>query len=135
MSTGVPEQRNLYKGVPQRPWVNVRLIALDGSHYDAELIADTGSPFAITISVALMNRMRHRLASPHTTNFGRLAGGWVHVSIISLGWEQDALGYGNDAVARSARSTHRDFEGLVGLPFLRLFEYGGDADHFWLRKR
>ena len=31
------------------------------------------------------------------------------------------------------RSNVIDFSGLVGLPLLRLLEYGGDADWFWLR--
>jgi hypothetical protein len=33
----------------------------------------------------------------------------------------------------AAEASSPDFGGLVGLPLLRLMEYGGDADWFWLR--
>jgi len=50
-----------------------------------------------------------------------------------LNVQRKLLGYGNDMVVSTAKKSHPDFEGLVGLPFLRLVEYGGDADSFWVR--
>jgi hypothetical protein len=43
------------------------------------------------------------------------------------------LTYGSDAAVAAIRKSHADFAGLVGLPFLRLMEYGGDTDWFWIR--
>lgn len=42
------------------------------------------------------------------------------------------IGYGSDAVTDAARSSHPGLGGLVGLPFLREFRYGGDAHKFWI---
>jgi hypothetical protein len=36
-------------------------------------------------------------------------------------------------VTDAIRASSQDFEGLVGLPLLRKLQYGGDADHFWVR--
>ena len=68
------------------------------------------------------------------SNFGLLDGGWIRVAMPELGLDQDLVGYSNDAVANAAKRSDPDFEGVVGLPFLRLFEFGGDPDSFWLRR-
>jgi hypothetical protein len=39
----------------------------------------------------------------------------------------------SDAVASSTQASSPEFQGLAGLPLLRLLEYGGDASSFWLR--
>jgi hypothetical protein len=41
--------------------------------------------------------------------------------------------FGSDEAAAAATRSHPDFVGLVGLPALRLAEYGGDSDTFWIR--
>jgi hypothetical protein len=51
-----------------------------------------------------------------------------------LGVNDLVLGYGGDQLADACRVNHPDFAGLVGLPFLRLFEYGGNDHSFWLRR-
>jgi hypothetical protein len=127
------EQRNPYKGSPPRPWVRLRLTAPDGSTHDIELLADTGNPCAIIISQALMARLKLRAAPDLHSNFGLLEGGWLHLSTPGLGLDQDVVGFASDAVVTSTMASSLDFEGLAGLPFLRLLEYGGDADWFWLR--
>jgi hypothetical protein len=50
-----------------------------------------------------------------------------------FGLDVDLIGYASDAVVTVAKASSPDFEGLVGLPFLRFLEYGGDAQSFWLR--
>jgi len=59
--------------------------------------------------------------------------GWLHVSIPLLGIKYFLIGYYNDSILRDVKVSSPDFEGLIGLPLLRLMEYGGDADWFWLR--
>jgi hypothetical protein len=41
--------------------------------------------------------------------------------------------YASDGVATATKVSSPDFEGLAGLPLLRLVEYGGNANWFWLR--
>ncbi|HET6882258.1 MAG TPA: hypothetical protein VFI31_18985 [Pirellulales bacterium] len=97
------------------------------------LLADTGNPFAIIIGETTMERLRRRAASDVDTNFGILKGFWLRLNMPELGLEQELLAYASDAVAEAAETSDRAFEGLAGLPFLRLLEFGGDADSFWLR--
>lgn len=133
MTTGPSEQRNPYKGSPPRPWIRVRLAVPDGTTEEVELLADTGNPCAIIISQAAMTRLPHGDAPGMNTNFGPLGGGWLHVCMPELGLEQDVLGFASDMVVTATTASNPNFEGLAGLPLLRLFEYGGDADWFWLR--
>jgi hypothetical protein len=44
MIAGPYEQRNPYKGFPDRPWIRLRLTASDGTGEEMELLADTGNP-------------------------------------------------------------------------------------------
>jgi hypothetical protein len=80
-----------------------------------------------------MARLRLRAAPDVQTNFGLLEGGWPHLTMPQLGLDQDVEGYASDAVVAATKANSPDFEGLAGLPFLRLVEYGGDAHWFWLR--
>jgi hypothetical protein len=66
------------------------------------------------------------------SNFGALEAGWLQVVIPDIGFDQKVLGYGSDAVISAAKASSPDFEGLVGLPLLRLMQYGGDGDAFWI---
>jgi len=50
-----------------------------------------------------------------------------------VGLDQDIMAYASDAVVRAAKASSPDFSGLAGLPLLRMMEYGGDADWFWIR--
>ncbi|MCI0358407.1 MAG: hypothetical protein L0211_07990 [Planctomycetaceae bacterium] len=68
-----------------------------------------------------------------STNFGALDGGWLRVQIPELAFDATILAYGSDAVLQAAQASHSDFAGLAGLPLLRMLEYGGDRDSFWLR--
>ncbi len=133
MIAGLAEQRNRYKGNPPRPWVRLRLTAPDGNTEEVELLADTGNPCAVIISQVLLAKLKHRAAPEVYSNFGLLEGGWLHLTMPELGLAQDVVGFGSDAVVQAARASHVALEGLAGLPFLRLVEYGGDKDWFWLR--
>ena len=133
MSSGPSEQRNPYKGSPPRPCVRLRLIAPDGTAHETELVADTGNPCALIISQSLMARLKQRAAPDLQSNFGLLEGGWVRLAMPGLGLHQDVEGFASDAVVTATERSSPDFQGLAGLPFLRLLAYGGDANWFWLR--
>jgi hypothetical protein len=62
-----------------------------------------------------------------------LEGGWISVRLPDLGLTHLVIGYGSDDVVTATKASSSDFEGLAGLPLLRLMEYGGNADWFWLR--
>ena len=57
----------------------------------------------------------------------------MRVVIPAIGFDRIVLTYGSDAAVSAIRKSHADFAGLVGLPFLRLMEYGGDGIWFWIR--
>lgn len=133
MTPGSSEQRNPYKGSPPRPWVRLRFLAPDGTTHEVECLADTGNPFAVILSEGRMTQLKYADAPDVNTNFGLLTGGWLRLAMPDLGLVQDVIGYASDAVAAAAKASSPDFEGLVGLPLLRLVEYGGDATSFWLR--
>ena len=81
-----------------------------------------------------MAMVKLRGAPDANTNFGVLEGGWVHLQMPELGLDTDVIGYASDAVVSASQMNNQDFEGLAGLPFLRLLEYGGNGDWFWLRE-
>jgi len=134
MAAKKTQQRNPYKGSPQRPWVRLRLQAADGSTQEVDLLADTGNPCGIIISRAGMLSLKRADAPDVQSNFGLLEGGWLHVSMPELGLDQPIVSYASDAVVAASKASSHDFDGLAGLPFLRLLEYGGDPEWFWLRK-
>ena len=133
MTPGPFEQRTPYKGTPNRPWIRLRLMALDGSTVELELVADTGSPFAIILGAQHMSRLEWGGGTDRSTNFGQLRGFWLELAMPELGLSGQIHGYASDTVWAAVKADHPDFEGLIGLPLLRLVEYGGNADWFWVR--
>jgi hypothetical protein len=122
-----------YKGTPPRPWIRLELITPDGETRAFEAVADTGNPLPLIVSSALMFDCCH-LGGPGTeTNFGRLDGGFLRVRIPETGVDAMIFGYASDQVTDAIQDSSPDFEGLVGLPLLRRLEFGGNADHFWVR--
>lgn len=113
--------------------VRVGLMALDRSRIDVTLLADTGNPFAIIIAQSVMRRLNRRTAPSANSNFGLLKARWVRLFMPEFGLDRRVVGYTSDAVVSATQQSSPDFEGLAGLPFLRLLQYGGDADSFWLR--
>ena len=123
----------VYKGTPPRPWIRLELITPDGETRVLEAVADTGNPLSLIVSSALMFDCCH-LGGPGTdTNFGRLDGGFLRVRIPETGVDAMIFGYASDQVTDAIQDSSPNFEGLVGLPLLRRLEFGGNADHFWVR--
>jgi hypothetical protein len=127
------EQRNRYKGEPPRPCVRVVIRAPDGAERELELVADTGSPFALIVAEPELERFQFWSADHRQSNFGSLTGGLLQVEIAELDFEDWMIGYGSDEVVEVVQQSSREFAGLAGLPLLRLFEYGGHWNEFWLR--
>jgi hypothetical protein len=127
------EQRNPYKGLPERPWILLRMAAPDGSTKELQLLADTGNPCAVIIGQLEMAGLKAGDGPDVNTNFGLLQGGWLQLAMPEIGLVHPVLGYASDAIVAATKANHPDFEGLAGLPLLRRAEYGGNANWFWLR--
>jgi hypothetical protein len=127
-------QRNPYKGSPPRCWVQIRFVALDDSLHERELLADTGSPCAVILGQADLALLRHTVAGGIDSNFGHLTGGWLELAMSELDLTSPVLGFGSDHVLQAVQSATTSFAGLAGLPLLRMVEYGGDSETFWLRR-
>jgi len=105
----------------------------DGATTELDLLADTGNPCSVIISQEKMLDLKAGDGPDISTNFGLLQGGWLQLAMPELGLVRPVLGYASDAVVAAANASHQGFEGLVGLPLLRLAEYCGNAGWFWLR--
>src|SRR5262245_18355425 len=108
MTPGPFEQKNCYKGFPERSWVWLRLAAPDGTTHELEFLADTGNPCAAVISQANMVKLKHADAPDVTTNFGLLQGGWLELDMPELLLTQPVLGYASDAIVTAAKASSPD---------------------------
>lgn len=129
----MPELRSTYKGRSERPWVRLGFEDLAGNREEFDLVADTGCPMAIVLRPDVFDRFQRFQASPEHTSFGFLATGWFRLAAPSLDWVRSVHCYRSQAAADIVARSHPDFAGLVGLPILRLGEYGGNASEFWFR--
>ena len=127
------EQRNVYRGEPARAWLRLDLISAEGRVRQLDLLADTGNPCAIIIDAATMQSLRWRVSISTDSNFGRLDGGWLRIAIPELGFDVKTLGHANNSIVNTVKRSDPGFDGLVGLPLLRMLEYGGDDRRFWVR--
>jgi hypothetical protein len=100
---------------------------------DLDLLADTGSPCPIIIGSEDTGFMSLIPGYGTSSNFGDLIAGWLQIVIPDIGFDQQVLGYASDAVVSAAQESSSSFNGLIGLPLLRLMQYGGDSDNFWIR--
>lgn len=127
----MPEQRNPYRG--QRPWLQLAFKATDGEVHELKLIADTGSAGAVLLRPDWFEFLRHKESKSRESNLGKLASGWLRIFNPELGLVEFVRGYGSEKASEIAANSDPEFVGLVGLPVLRLMEYGGNYDSFWIR--
>jgi hypothetical protein len=127
------EQRNSYKGAPIRPWLRLSFLGRDGTTHSVELLADTGSPSGVILSPELFDQLVVCFTRAVNTNFGPMQGGWVRLYSRDLGLVEFVEGFRSEQAAQTAARSHPDFAGMVGLSVLRLAEYGGDSNSFWIR--
>jgi hypothetical protein len=102
--------------------------------HERELVADTGSPCAVILGQADLALLSRANTPGIGTNFGHLTGGWLELALPEMGLQSPIRGFGSDHVWQAVQSDSSDFAGLVGLPVLRLVEYGGDDSTFWVSK-
>lgn len=128
-------QRNIYKGSRPRCWLRLCFAASDGSLHERELLADTGSLCAVILGTADVALFFRSAAPGVNTNFGQLSGAWLELAMPELNLTTRLRGFGSDHVLQAVQTDSSDFAGLIGLPLLRMLEYGGDASAFWVRSR
>jgi hypothetical protein len=133
MTPSQPGQRNPYKGVHPRGWVRVELFATDGTSREVELIADTGCPFDLIVDEVTLGQCKLIEVPDVRSCYGDLVGGWLRIVIPGVGLDLQVIGFASDRVVQDAQADCPDFAGLLGLPVLRMTEFGGDADWFWIR--
>jgi hypothetical protein len=105
----------------------------NGDARDWKLIADIGCPVPLVIGVDDLPDCSFSAGANVQSNCGFLESAWLHLAMAEFGLDFLILGYSSEEVLDSARTDHPDIGGLVGLPFLRLLEYGGNANEFWIR--
>lgn len=128
-----PERRHIYKGEPPRAWLRLQLISANDRIHELDFLVDTGNPCVLIINMETMHSLQWRESNSAESNFGSLEGGWLRVAIPELAFDAKTLGYANDSIVNVVKRSDPDFAGLVGLPFLRMVEYGGDSGWFWIR--
>lgn len=129
----MPEFRTVYKGRSERPWLRVGFEDRSGYREEFDLVADTGSPMAVLLRPDFFRRFEVFQAPPEHTSFGFLETGWFRMVIPSLGLQRSVHCFSCQIAADIVSRSHTDFAGVIGLPILRLGEYGGDASEFWFR--
>ena len=133
MPDGPGEQRNVYRGTPSRAWIGLQLISAGGQLRRLDLLVDTGNPCAVILDAKTIQALRWRESVSTRSNFEPLEGGWPRIVIPELDFDAKALGYANDTVVSVVRRSDPAFDGLAGLPLLRMLRYGRDAAGFWVQ--
>ena len=59
--------------------------------------------------------------------------GTVQIAIAEIGLTTFIDAFECPWVEASAKRSHQDFDGLVGLPLLQMLEYGGNDKEFWVK--
>ncbi|MBN9117858.1 MAG: hypothetical protein J0I06_01595 [Planctomycetes bacterium] len=127
------EQRNPYLGAAPRAWLRLRFLDPNNAPVELTLIADTGCPYAVIIDVFALSQLTRLSAHPVNSNFGPMTSGWARLSMPAFGIDRDVLCHGSPTIGTAVAIDDPSFMGLVGLPILRLGEYGGNATDFWFR--
>lgn len=96
-------------------------------------MVDTGSDDAIVLRKSAFDLITHGIASSYFSSWGFMLGGWLDIDMSACGLVQRVHGYSNYNLSVGVAASDPNFMGLVGLPILRLAEYGGNATDFWFR--
>ena len=99
------------------------------------MLADTGNPFAVVLGQADLVKLMQAELRGVNTNFGTMTGGWIQLAMPEFGLTRRVSDFDSDRVLQAVRADSSDFLGLIGLPLLRMLEYGGDHAAFWIRRR
>ena len=129
----MPVIRTPYKGRAPRCWLPVRVVSERGDFLQFHALVDTGCPFALVVTSAVFDEFSYDEAVSIKNNFGWQEGGWFIVEIPEISFRTEIIGYRNDSMVSVAQRSHPSFQGVLGLPILRLGEYGGNKDEFWFQ--
>ena len=127
------EYRTAYRGLTERAWISLDFRARDGTLHSLDLVVDTASEDAIILRKPVFDLLVTRPAQSYFSSWGFMHGGWLQLDMPACGLVQQVLGYANDMIGAGVAADDPNFMGLVGLPVLRLGQYGGDATDFWFR--
>ena len=127
------EYRNRYRGPLNRAWLRLDFRAPDGTVQPLDLVVDTGCADAVVLRRSVFEQLMWSPNQSVVTSWGFMLGGWLRLFMPASGLVEFVAGYGNDLIASGVAAEDPNFVGLVGLPILRLGEYGGNADAFWFR--
>lgn len=127
------EFRTAYRGVTERAWLRLDFRAPDGTIHPLDLVADTGCGDAVILRKPLFDLLTTAPAPGYFSSWGYMEGGLLQLDMPACGLVQLVHGYANNIVGAGVAADDPDFMGLVGLPLLRLGEYGGNATDFWFR--
>ena len=127
------EQKNFYLGRSGRPWLKLDFLTVEGAREELALVADTGCPFDLVLAPEVFDRLSVFDLPALSTNFGELLAGRIRLYMPEMGIDRFLVALRSETVGSNLAAEHPDFSGLVGLPFLRLGEYGGDPSSFYFR--
>ena len=127
------EFRFPYRGVTPRAWMRLDFRAPDGTTHAFDLMIDTGSDDAIILRKSAFDLITHGPAPSYFSSWGLMLGGWLDLDMPACGLVTRVHGYTNYLLSAGVAASDSNFMGLIGLPLLRLGEYGGDATGFWFR--
>lgn len=127
------EFRNAYRGTLSRAWVRLDFQAPDGTVLPLDLVVDTASDDGLVIRKSVLDQLSCGPATSYVSHWGFMHGAWLQLHMPAIGLVERVRAYGNDIIAAQLAAEDPDFVGLVGLPILKLGEYGGNADAFWFR--
>jgi hypothetical protein len=127
------EYRTAYRGVTERAWMRLDFRAPDGTLHTLDLVVDTASADAVILRKPVFDLLVIGPAQPYVSAWGFMHGGWLQLDMPACGLVQQVHGYANDIIGAGVAADDPNFVGLVGLPILRLGEYGGNATDFWFR--
>lgn len=127
------EFRNPYRGVTERAWLRLDFRAPDGTVHPMDLLVDTGCADAVVLRKPAFDLLVTRPAPSYFSAWGFMEGGWLQLDMPACGLVEQVHGYANNILGAAVAADDPNFMGLVGLPLLRLGEYGGNATDFWFR--
>lgn len=96
------------------------------------VVVDTGNPCGLIVSSEVLAEYHWKDSLGTGSNFGTLQGGWVRLGIPGIEFDEKIVAYSNDSILSLVQRSDASFQGLMGLPLLRMLSYGGDAGHFWV---
>jgi len=113
--------------------VRVDLIDASGNATSRTMLVDTGFEDEGIVDQSDASALSIYRAGVYNTGFGRCVGYWFNISIPQIGYQSSMKLYVNPNVLMRVKSIPGgNFQGLVGVKFLRTLKYAGDAHNFSL---